>query len=250
MQHGLLNAPCRPSTHSACTLLAVQAWLEKIGEQIDGKADIEAVNEAAADAASAARDALDAAAAATEDAVRSLDAALRAELQSVAGELRSAQAAALRRLDSAEDGVAKAATCSQVRCAVCYVAVELLGTAASARSRMQQQHRGDTLRRCAVPAVLVVGWWGSFACRRRQLSAACACLCGGTVLMCCLLRTPEGALQLGIGLVRLVRVGRCLKVIRRKGCCWLWRMDQCWCRSRRCSRQSWTRRTGRTCCPQ
>lgn len=94
----------------------MQAWLEKIGEQIDSKADVELVNDAAADAAAAARDALDAAAAATEEAVRSLDAALRAELQSVAGELRSGQAATCRRLDAAEDAVAKAAPSSQVRC--------------------------------------------------------------------------------------------------------------------------------------
>eukprot|EP00892_Ulva_mutabilis_P011247 jgi/Ulvmu1/8495/UM044_0029.1 len=92
-----------------------QAWLEKIGEQIDGKADLELVNDAAADAAAAARDALDAAAAATEEAVRSLDAALRAELQSVAGELRSAQAVTMRRVDGVEDGVAQAAASSQVK---------------------------------------------------------------------------------------------------------------------------------------
>lgn len=115
------GAMCWWRAHACC----VQAWLEKIGEQIDGKADIEVVNDTAADAAAAARDALDAAAAATEEAVRSLDAALRAELQSVAGELRSAQAAAARRLDAAEDAVVQAASSSQVWHRLCRTGVVL-----------------------------------------------------------------------------------------------------------------------------
>jgi hypothetical protein len=93
----------------------LQAWLYKIGEQIDSKADTDLMHGTVASASKRAQECLDQAAEALENAVNCASAALRQELKGSTEGLVSAQAALTKRVSNFEADVAKVPSIAQVQ---------------------------------------------------------------------------------------------------------------------------------------
>lgn len=92
----------------------VQAWLDKIAEQIDRKADTDAMHDTVATASSRAQECLENAAETLETAVHCASSAMREDLKTSAADLVTSQASLLKRVDNIEIEVAKVPTTAQV----------------------------------------------------------------------------------------------------------------------------------------